>query len=58
MSRNKVARRSCSYDTRRNVQPTADTQSITRDVMLGLFGALVMLGVPFVMAVLKQMGAW
>lgn len=58
MKQTKVARRSCSYDTRRNVLEARDNQIITSDILLGLFGALVMLGVPFVMAVLKQMGAW
>lgn len=53
---NRAARRSCSY-ARAKVSGL-DTQSIARDVLLGAFGALVMVGVPFIMAVLKQMGAW
>ena len=56
MRNTRAARRSGNY-ARANVS-APDTQSIARDVLLGAFGALVMVGVPFIMAVLKQMGAW
>ena len=58
MTRNKVARRRGNYDTRRNVHGYEDKAIITSDILLGVFGALVMMGVPFVMAVLKQWGWW
>ena len=57
MRTNKAARNSCSY-SRANVHDHGDIQILAYDVLLGVFGAIVMLGVPFVMAVLKQMGAW
>lgn len=56
MRNTRAARRSGNY-ARAKVSGL-DTQSIARDVLLGAFGALVMVGVPFIMAVLKQMGAW
>ena len=35
-----------------------DTRIITYDVLLGVLGALAMFGIPFIMAVLKQVGIW
>lgn len=57
MTRNKAARSSCSY-SRANVHSVGDMRIITSDVLLGAAGALVMIGVPFILAVLKQWGWW
>lgn len=57
MTRNKAARSSCSY-SRANVLSTADVRSITRDVLIAVAGVVLIVGVPFVMAVLKQWGWW
>lgn len=54
--KSKATRRSFSCE--RAKVSGQDTQSIARDVFLGVSGALVILGVPFIMAVLKQMGVW
>lgn len=51
------AARSCGNNSRAKVS-VADAQIIARDVLLGAFGVLMVIGIPFVMAVLKQMGAW
>lgn len=57
MTRNKAARSSCSY-SRANVLSVRDVQSITRDVLLAVAGVALIVGIPFVMAALKQMGVW
>lgn len=57
MPRNEAARGRCS-SPRANVLCNRDTAIIARDVLLAAFGALLVLGVPFVMAVLKQWGWW
>ena len=57
MTKNKAARSSSSY-SRANVLSTADVCSITRDVLLAVSGAVLIVGVPFVLAVLKQWGWW
>ena len=57
MIRNKAARNSGNY-SRANVPCTADVCSITRDVLLAVAGVALIVGVPFVMAVLKQWGWW
>lgn len=57
MTRNKAARSSGNY-SRANVQTTADVCSITRDVLTAVAGVALIVGIPFVMAVLKQMGVW
>jgi len=56
-TRNKAARNSGNY-SRANVLSVLDTQIIASDVFLGVAGALVMIGVPFILAVLKQWGWW
>ena len=56
-TRNKAARSSCSY-SRANVLSVLDVQSITRDVLLAVSGVALIVGIPFVMAVLKQWGCW
>lgn len=57
MTKTKAARNSgnCS---RANVPQRFTDTAILQDIALGVFGALLMLGVPFVMALLKQLGAW
>ena len=57
MQRKKVERDSCSYQ-RSNVHSVGDNRIIASDVLLGVAGALVMIGVPFILAVLKQWGWW
>ena len=57
MTRNKAAR-SCCSNSRAIVPCTADTQIIARDVLLAVAGVALIVGVPFVMAVLKQWGWW
>lgn len=57
MQRKKAERDSCNY-SRSHVQTTADVCSITRDVLLAVAGVALIVGIPFVMAVLKQWGWW
>lgn len=57
MQRKRVERDSCNY-SRSHVQTTADVCSITRDVLTAVAGVALIVGVPFVMAVLKQWGWW
>lgn len=57
MARKKVERDSGNYQ-RSDVHSVRDMQIITSDVLLGAAGALVMIGVPFILAVLKQWGWW
>ena len=57
MTRNKAERRCCSNE-RSNVLYTADVCSITRDVLLAVAGVALIVGVPFLMALMKQMGVW
>ena len=56
-SKNKAARSSCSY-SRANVPCTADTRIITCDVLTAVAGVALIVGVPFIMALLKQFGWW
>ena len=57
MTRNKAARNSGNY-SRASVPCTADAQSITRDVLLAVAGVALIVGIPFVMALMKQWGWW
>ena len=57
MARKKVERDSGNYQ-RSKVPCTADVCSITRDVLLAVAGVALIVGIPFVMAVLKSMGVW
>ena len=57
MTRNKAARSSCSY-SRANVHSVLDTQIIASDVLLAVAGVALIVGIPFIMAVLKQWGCW
>lgn len=56
-TRNKAARSSCSY-SRANVLSVRDVQSITRDVLTAVAGVVLIVGIPFVMAVFKSWGWW
>lgn len=56
-SKNKAARNSGNY-SRACVPCTADTRIIARDVLLAVSGVALIVGVPFIMAVLKSMGVW
>ena len=56
---NKKAERGSGNCSRSNVPSMrSDGAIIARDVALAAFGALLIVGVPFVMAVLKQWGCW
>lgn len=57
MQRKRVERDSGNYQ-RSKVPCTADVCSITRDVLTAVAGVALIVGVPFVMAVLKQWGCW
>ena len=57
MQRKRAERDSCNYQ-RSNVLYTADACSITRDVLLAVAGVVLIVGVPFLMALMKQMGVW
>lgn len=57
MQRKRVERDSGNY-SRSKVPCTADVRSITRDVLTAVAGVALIVGVPFVMAVLKSMGVW
>ena len=57
MARKKVERDSGNY-SRSVVHSVGDNKIIASDVLLGVAGALVMIGVPFILAVLKQWGWW
>jgi len=57
MARKKVERDSCNYS--RSVVPSVlDVCSITRDVLTAVAGVALIVGVPFLMALMKQMGVW
>lgn len=57
MKKNKAARHSCNYN-RANVPSVLDTQIIASDVLLAVSGVVLIVGIPFIMAVLKQWGWW
>ena len=57
MQRNKVERDSGNY-SRSVVLSVRDVCSITRDVLLAVAGVALIVGVPFLMALMKQMGVW
>ena len=54
---NKAARHSGNY-ARAKCPLAGDTHILAYDVALGILGALVMVGVPLVMAALKSAGVW
>lgn len=58
MTRNKATRHSCNYN-RVSVPSTAtDAHILAYDVLLAVSGVALIVGIPFVMAVLKQWGWW
>lgn len=57
MARKKVERDSCRYQ-RSVVHSSGDMQILAYDVFLGAAGAVVMVGIPLIMAVLKSWGWW
>lgn len=57
MQRKRAERDSGNY-SRSKVPCTADVCSITRDVLTAVAGVVLIVGVPFVMALMKQMGVW
>lgn len=57
MKKNKAARNSGNY-SRANVHSGRDTQIIASDVLLAVAGVALIVGIPFIMAVLKQWGCW
>lgn len=57
MQRKRVERDSGNY-SRSVVHSVQDVCSITRDVLIAVSGVALIVGVPFVMAVLKQWGWW
>lgn len=57
MQRKRAERDSGNYQ-RSKVPCTADVCSITRDVLLAVAGVALIVGVPFLMALMKQMGVW
>lgn len=57
MRENKAERRCCSNE-RSNVHSVRDTQIIASDVLLAVAGVALIVGIPFVMAMLKSMGVW
>ena len=57
MQRKRVERDSCNY-SRSVVHSVGDIRIIASDVLVAVAGVALIVGVPFVMAVLKQMGVW
>lgn len=45
-------------DNSANVHSVRDTQIIASDVLLAVSGVALIVGIPFIMAVLKQWGWW
>ena len=57
MKKNKAARNSGNY-SRAIVHDHGDIRIIASDVLLAVAGVALIVGVPFIMAVLKSMGVW
>lgn len=57
MQRKRVERDSGNYQ-RSNVHSVGDIRIIASDVLVAVAGVALIVGIPFVMAVLKQMGVW
>ena len=57
MTNKKAARHSCNYN-RAIVPSTTDVQIIARDILLAASGVVLLVSVPFIMALLKQFGWW
>lgn len=58
MTRNKAARSSCSYSRANVPSMRSDGAIIARDVLTAVAGVALIVGIPFVMAALKQWGCW
>ena len=58
MTKTKAARNSGNYSRANVPSMRSDGAIIARDVALGAFGALLIVGIPFVMALMKQWGWW
>lgn len=56
-SKNKAARNSGNY-SRASVPCTVDAHILAHDVLIAVAGVALIVGIPFVMAVLKQWGWW
>lgn len=57
MTRNKAARSSCSY-SRAKMSTASDAHILAYDVLLAVSGVVLIVGIPFIMALLKQFGWW
>ena len=57
MQRKRVERDSCNY-SRSVVHSVGDIRIIASDVLLAVSGVALIVGVPFLMALMKQMGVW
>lgn len=58
MQQKRVERDSGNYQRSNVPSMRSDGAIIARDVALGAFGALLIVGIPFVMALMKQWGWW
>ena len=57
MRETKAARNSGNYSTPK-ASAQQQTTTILQDAALGVLGALLIVGIPFIMAALKSLGAW
>ena len=57
MQRKRVERDSCNY-SRSVVHSVGDMIIIASDVLIAVTGVALIVGIPFVMAMLKSMGVW
>ena len=57
MQRKRVERDSCNY-SRSVVHSVGDIRIIASDVLVAVAGVVLIVGIPFVMAMLKSMGVW
>lgn len=57
MQRKRVERDSCNY-SRSVVHSVGDIRIIASDVLVAVAGVVLIVGIPFVMAVLKNWGWW
>lgn len=55
---NKKATRRSGNCNRVIVPSTTDVQIIARDILLATSGVVLLVGIPFIMALLKQFGWW
>ncbi len=57
MARKRVERDSCNYQ-RSVVHSVGDIRIIASDVLIAVTGVALIVGIPFIMAALKQWGCW